>query len=62
MVDEARVENLPQKIVWLSSNCCDLTPAAPERHSAPVADDKAGQQTTPRSRLMGLLKRKPRTE
>jgi hypothetical protein len=60
MVDEARVEN-SQKLVWLSSNCCDLTPAVQQRPPAQVSDTKAGKQARPRSRLMELLKRKPRT-
>ena len=64
MVDEARVENPPKQIVWLSSNCCDLTPAVQQRPPAPVSDDKAGKPALPRPRLMDLmdlLKRKPRT-
>jgi hypothetical protein len=67
MVDDVRVQTPPNQIVWLSSNCCDLTPAAPPRPpqvhiQAQVPDRDAGKPATRLPRLMALLKRKPRRE
>jgi hypothetical protein len=59
MVDDSRVEVPP--IVWLSSNCCDLTPAAQKQQpAAPVSDNKVFEPAPPRPRLLELLKRKRR--
>jgi hypothetical protein len=56
MVDKARVES-PPDLVWLSSNCCDLTPAAQQQKPAPVPDNKVREQAPLRPRLLELLKR-----
>jgi hypothetical protein len=59
MVDDARVEKPPTQIVWLSSNCCDLTPAPQQPKRAPVPDNKVREPAV-RPRLLELLKRKRR--
>jgi hypothetical protein len=57
MVDDVRVEKPPTQIVWLSSNCCDLTPASQQpQKRAPVPDNKVREQAV-RPRLLELLKR-----
>jgi hypothetical protein len=59
MVDDVR-ETPP--LVWLSSNCCALTPAAPPPRPAPLPERVADVPERPPSRLMGLLKRRPRAD
>jgi hypothetical protein len=54
MVDESPVEKKPDKLVWLSSNCCDLTPVEPSRPVQPAAPKTADQ---PLPRLRRLLQR-----
>jgi hypothetical protein len=66
MVDDVRVEAPPNQIVWLSSNCCDLTPAAAPPRPAPVqvqVQERGGDKPAARlPRLLRFLKRKPRGE
>jgi hypothetical protein len=58
MVDGPRVEKVPDKIVWLSPNCCELTLARePPRPVEPTAPKLADQ---PLPRLARLLQRMPR--
>ena len=60
MVEDPHTEAAPKDIVWLSPNCCDLTPATQRQEpQAPVSS--SSPPVPPRSRLLGLLKGKSRS-
>jgi hypothetical protein len=60
MVDESPVEKKPDKLVWLSSNCCDLTPASQPPRAVQAVVPKTIDRVPPVSRLRRLLRRMPR--